>query len=621
MASFRSLRVVATLIACALAGSSPVVGQAPVPTVAQVVIEPVGADGVRGMALLSPMATGGTSVQLLVVGAPTDTFAVIHGGTCDAIDPTPVALLGDVSTTTQLTAATPFQTLADGGHVLALHAGLDLTRAVGCGAIPATSVTPVGTEAPVAGEGFTAPDGSFAIEWPADWVPYATAPVEGESRLGLQKGATSVLLAGRIGRDPDAQACVRNARQELFDRLDAGTLRDLAPLTDGTGATISGVEDDRAWLAYRYVSVEQTGEFDVADYLECRTSGDAVVLILHRSTPDTYAASATERDLLLARLRIPGGTGPAPTAAPGPTVAPGGGSYTAPTVGFTLTWDDRWIEYPAEGLEAYEHIGLSDGPSRVVVSGVIDPAWDALACAQDSDANFQVKVSDGRIRNLVPLTDPDGSRVRGGDAVRAWVGYSYIEAASGGSVAEYHECRAANTVVVRIQHRSLPELYATEAAARDALLAGLTLPSTPPAPPAPTPRPVDPTCAGVPEWIAATQTRFDRVTALRTDADRLLARFDIPGYRAALREFAGEVRHLRASQVGDPVPPLAADANTIAVGALDLFVQAADGLASFHAAGGADAQLYAGSMAALQDAEKALVDLNEAVAALRETCP
>lgn len=626
-----SRRIVAALMSLTLAvgGAATHVAAQEAPTTVVVPIAAVGTDGLSGLALLMPAAGGGTDVQIVVADAPPGTFAVVHRGTCAAIDPTPVALLGDVSTTTQVVVANAIETLADGDHVLALHAGLDLASALGCGAIPkvaggapAPTADPAPTRPPSGGGSFTGPITGFSITWPAEWERYEVVESETEDRIGLRNGTTSILMGVRTQPGIDAQTCVRDARQGLFDRLDQGTLRDLAPLANADGSPISGSDGDRAWMAYRYVSVEDGGEFDVADYLECRTSGDHLLSILHRSTPDTY--DAAEREALLAGLTLPKG---------GPQTTPvaGGGSYTAPTLGFSITWDDRWTEIPVTGLEEYEHVGLSDGPSRVVVSGVLDPTWDALSCAQDSDADFQLRASDGRITDLQPLTNLDGSRVRGGDLARAWVGYRYTGADTGGTIAEYHECRAANDVVVRIQHRSLPEMYAREAVARDELLTGLTLPSTSPVQPSqapvptrpstPSAAPLDPACPDVRAWLGSTEQRFDRVAELRGEADEILTRFDIPGYRTALKVFAGEVEFMRSSQAGDPFPPMAADANALAVKSLTLFGEAANGLALYYAPGGATAQRYARAIEALKDAEEAQVDLYEAVARLKDTCP
>src|SRR5664279_2540141 len=56
-------------------------------------IDAVGANGLSGLAILTPRDTG-TAANVLAVGAPAGTTAVIHAGTCAAIDSTPVGLLG-----------------------------------------------------------------------------------------------------------------------------------------------------------------------------------------------------------------------------------------------------------------------------------------------------------------------------------------------------------------------------------------------------------------------------------------------------------------------------------------------------------------------------------------------
>ncbi|MCC6383470.1 MAG: hypothetical protein IT304_13265 [Dehalococcoidia bacterium] len=115
------------------------------PRVATFTLDPVGDGTVTGLAILAPRDAD-TTVNVLAVGAPAGSIAVIHGGTCAAIDPTPVGLVGDVGTTGQVAATipVPFAVVADGAHVLALHPGLDLATTIACGAIPlvATSATP-----------------------------------------------------------------------------------------------------------------------------------------------------------------------------------------------------------------------------------------------------------------------------------------------------------------------------------------------------------------------------------------------------------------------------------------------------------------------------------------------
>lgn len=112
---------------------------------ATLTLDPVGDGTVTGLAILAPRDAD-TTVNVLAVGAPAGSMAVIHGGTCAAIDPTPVGLAGDVGTTGQVAATipVPFAVVADGAHVLALHPGLDLATTIACGAIPlvATTATP-----------------------------------------------------------------------------------------------------------------------------------------------------------------------------------------------------------------------------------------------------------------------------------------------------------------------------------------------------------------------------------------------------------------------------------------------------------------------------------------------
>jgi hypothetical protein len=105
-------------------------------------LAPVGPEGLGGLALLAAVE-GGTSVQVLVVGAPAGTTAVIHAGDCGAFDPTPVGLLGELGDG-QLGSSLPLAlgSLADGGHVVVLHRGLELAEAIGCGPIPALAVAP-----------------------------------------------------------------------------------------------------------------------------------------------------------------------------------------------------------------------------------------------------------------------------------------------------------------------------------------------------------------------------------------------------------------------------------------------------------------------------------------------
>lgn len=143
-------------------------------------VQPVGETGLEGIALLAP-TTGGTSVQLLVMGAPTGTSAVIHLGGCDVPFTTLVALLGDLGASGQIQTTVPvaFETLTDGSHVVALHPGLDMTTSLGCGMIPAVTaeaVGPVDSPAAPAPQPVGDPASPRPVEAPASELPLP-APV------------------------------------------------------------------------------------------------------------------------------------------------------------------------------------------------------------------------------------------------------------------------------------------------------------------------------------------------------------------------------------------------------------------------------------------------------------
>ena len=129
--------------------SAPPVLAAEAPASVPVELAPLGPDGLGGLALLAA-AEGGSSVQLLVVGAPAGTTAVVHAGDCAAIDPAPVGLLGDLADgQLQADLPLPLEAIADGGHVIVLHPGLDLGASLGCGPIPALTGPAPGSAAPL----------------------------------------------------------------------------------------------------------------------------------------------------------------------------------------------------------------------------------------------------------------------------------------------------------------------------------------------------------------------------------------------------------------------------------------------------------------------------------------
>lgn len=190
-------------------------------------LAPVGDATVTGLAVLT-RRDADTAANVLAIGAPAGAMAVIHAGTCDAIDPLPVGLLGDVGTTGQLAATVPipFAVIADGTHVLAFHPGLDLATAIACGAIPRSagagasagpgaSGHPVPTTAPTAAP-VPSPTADAACEGMDTWVAdtlarYAT----------LKSIATDLGVVANAGMDAYARALAQasvTVQQVIIDQ-------------------------------------------------------------------------------------------------------------------------------------------------------------------------------------------------------------------------------------------------------------------------------------------------------------------------------------------------------------------------------------------------------------------
>jgi hypothetical protein len=217
------------------------VAQSPAPpSGATLTIEPVGASAVTGLAVLTPRDAD-TTANVLTVGAPAGAIAVIHAGTCEAIDPLPVGLLGDVGTTGQLAATVPvsFATIANGSHVLVVHPGLDLATAIACGAIPRIDA-PAATMPPTAAPTTipttpptAAPTPDTACAGVDTWVAATLARFD--SLKQMSDDLTTTMNAGIAAY---AQALAANAVAVQQLQIDQGAAEVPASAADAQAAVI-----------------------------------------------------------------------------------------------------------------------------------------------------------------------------------------------------------------------------------------------------------------------------------------------------------------------------------------------------------------------------------------------
>ena len=338
-------------------------------------IDAVGPKGLAGLAVLTPR-DGGTAANVLAVGAPAGTTAVIHGGTCAAIDPAPVGLLGDVGAAGQLSTVVPvpYSMVVDGQHVVVFHPGLDLVTALGCGQIPLVSAGattgPGGSPGPAtAGTRYDSSRFGFGIRWAAPWAQLGVEPVAGIDAVRLGDGTSEVVVAGHDLTGGDATICVRDWEGRLLDSLRAGRISDLAP--------VAGVDSDagdaqRSRGAFQFnLPTSGAPARSIVERLDCRRlASDSVLEITIDIPADVIDAETVAVDALLAGLTTTGTVLPRPTSVPA-TLAP---PTPAPTAPPTPAADagcagmDTWVPATLARIEQLK--GLSADAGTAMNSGM-----------------------------------------------------------------------------------------------------------------------------------------------------------------------------------------------------------------------------------------------------------
>ncbi|MDQ3043857.1 MAG: hypothetical protein M3R06_01720, partial [Chloroflexota bacterium] len=154
-------------------------------------------------------------------------------------------------------------------------------------------------------------------------------------------------------------------------------------------------------------------------------------------------------------------------------------SYTSPTYGFTLTWNQAiWGVSDVVSQDGFDQLLLTNGPSSVYIEGYADGAGDPTACLTENiTALREVEgVSDYTLRE-----DSAGRPLAGGDSTRAFATYdlTYINPAGGRvGFVNFVECRAlvpGESVVVVTLFVSAED-YESELPLVEDILAALTLP-------------------------------------------------------------------------------------------------------------------------------------------------
>jgi hypothetical protein len=210
---------------------------------------PTETGGQEGAAILTANEDG-TSVQVFALGAEEGTTAVIHAGTCDAIGEELIGFIGQLLPTGVTTALVPIPlgTLADGAHVVTLHAGMEFSVPLACGLIPETpilgpapSATPAVTAPPTPAPTPTAPPVDTACLGITEWAAVAKAQLdrydELEAELGRQSANFNAYMATLAATLGELGVMVEELR---FMTVPSAAAEAHATLVDGLEVTLEG---------------------------------------------------------------------------------------------------------------------------------------------------------------------------------------------------------------------------------------------------------------------------------------------------------------------------------------------------------------------------------------------
>jgi len=170
---------------------------------------------------------------------------------------------------------------------------------------------------------------------------------------------------------------------------------------------------------------------------------------------------------------------PAPQATPETTVEASPAaetSYTSPTYGYTLVWDEGWQEVTHSSQDGYDLLRIGSDSALVDLAGF---PWQGTAddCI-DSLVNYyrgQTGYSDVKI-----AVDDAGKERRGNDGSTAWAIIAVTLTSQGQTddYADYVECRpiVPGESMLSVEYLTFAGDVDAQGQQRDQLLAGLTLP-------------------------------------------------------------------------------------------------------------------------------------------------
>jgi endonuclease YncB( thermonuclease family) len=184
----------------------------------------------------------------------------------------------------------------------------------------------------------------------------------------------------------------------------------------------------------------------------------------------------------LLAIALLGALVPTMSARSAPAADIDGNTYTSPTFGYTVTWDDAWFVVGEEISDGIDYLALTNATTFANVLGVPDGS-SATACL----GSLVFSLGEFGLENPEPLLDDDGAVVRGTDGLRAFAAFSgtvTVADATTVEVAAYLDCQPVvpgASVLALLASMPLETFDGQLPLVRD-LLAGVALPGAAPIP-------------------------------------------------------------------------------------------------------------------------------------------
>lgn len=141
------------------------------------------------------------------------------------------------------------------------------------------------------GATFTSPSFGFSLEIPSGWTVEDEVIADGEERLVVTNGISTVTLDAIDAYADDLEGCVDYAREQLEDDP---AFADLELDETADGDPFEGNNSDRAYANFRYTGAD---DLEFAHFIECQyiVEGESVLIISQDVPYDQYAAERQAR--------------------------------------------------------------------------------------------------------------------------------------------------------------------------------------------------------------------------------------------------------------------------------------------------------------------------------------